>query len=325
MTPLKLPLQLLVSLRRRELVNFLSGGHPDLVAKKPCCKDDLAMEFIKTLLCSLNSDFALHLDTSAGFPHLPEGGEGQQALAEDTLIILGGASHAERLAIALGLRHSNVADLTLPGWRLTEETAEDLASDISGILRSHDHEKIILVLQVFDNAIFRGLIGDELCDPIKINGKYHIPGKLVIIRQEELKRLFGMATKITVSVPPKQCRFTSSALCTLYRYVTGHCCRDTSHVSNYSDPDFAEQDGQLYPVNQQTAEKPGVAPTLEKHPGSQPRCPHGDRRCQLPLCGRSRCTVGRPAKALGPGSGPPGERSLQTACGNVAVQNGGEK
>ena len=195
-TPLKLPLQLLVSLRRRELVNFLSGGHPDLVAKKPCCKDDLAMEFIKTLLCSLNSDFALHLDTSAGFPPLPEGGEGQQALAEDTLIILGGASHAERLVNALGLRHSNVADLTLPGWRLTEETAEDLASDISGILRSHDHEKIILVLQVFDNAIFRGLIGDELCDPIKINGKYHVPGKLVIIGQEELKRLFGMATKI---------------------------------------------------------------------------------------------------------------------------------
>ena len=100
-TPLKLPLQLLVSLRRRELVNFLSGGHPDLVAKKPRCKDDLAMEFIKTLLCSLNSDFALHLDTSAGFPPLPEGGEGQQALAEDTLIILGGVSTFYTSALTL--------------------------------------------------------------------------------------------------------------------------------------------------------------------------------------------------------------------------------
>ena len=108
------------------MVSFLSAGHPDLVKKIRVPTNDDADEFMNSLLCSLNSEFALHLDTSAGNPQQPEGGEDQQVLEEDVLVIVARASHAEWLANAISNRHGNVADLTLPGWHLTEDTAEDL-------------------------------------------------------------------------------------------------------------------------------------------------------------------------------------------------------
>ena len=104
-----------------------------------------------------------------------------QVLEEDVLVIVAGASHAERLANAISNWHGNVADLTLPGWRLTEDTAEDLASDICGILKNNTPSKTILIMQVFDNSAFMGKIGEEVCHPVKMDGKYHIPGKLVTV------------------------------------------------------------------------------------------------------------------------------------------------
>ena len=157
-------------------------------------------------------------------------------LGQCILIIVGGASHAERLASALGQRRGNVADLTLLGWRLTDESAEDLASDIAGILQTNDQSKIILVLQVIDNTVFKGLIGDEICDPVKLKGRYHIPGKLVTIGQEELKELFGLATKAIRAARSDQVILISP----LYRYITGRCCRDASHITNYDDDDFTK-------------------------------------------------------------------------------------
>ena len=232
----KLPLLLPASLRRKELANFLTGGHPNLVAKVNPCKDDQSREIIKSLLCSLNAEFALHLDTDAGLPQLLKGGEDHPGLDEDVLVVVGGASHAERLANALGLRHPHLADLTLPGWKLSEDSADDLASDIAGIMAANDPDKVILVLQVFDNTIFKGVIGDEIRSPVKLNGKYHVPGKLMTASQEELKALFGIASKIIRAAKTAQVYLISP----LYRYVTGRCCRDAGHITNYSDPLFSK-------------------------------------------------------------------------------------
>ena len=59
--PPKLPLMLPASLMRRELMTYLSTGHPNMVSKIRSCKDSEMEEFVKVLLCSLNSEFALHL------------------------------------------------------------------------------------------------------------------------------------------------------------------------------------------------------------------------------------------------------------------------
>ena len=153
--------------------------------------------------------------------------------------MVGGASHAERLANALGHRHGNVADLTLAGRRLTEEAADDLASDISGIMMTKDVSKVIIVLQIFDNSVYKGLIGKEIMNPVKLDGRYHIPGKLVVIGQDELKELFGLATKVIRAAQGAPVIIISP----LYRYVTGRCCRDSTHISNYEDTNFTRMMG----------------------------------------------------------------------------------
>ena len=68
-------------------------------------------------------------------------------LDDDTLIVVGGGSHAERLATAIGVRHQNVADLSLPGWKLNEATAAVLASNITGIINSKEAGKAVVILQ----------------------------------------------------------------------------------------------------------------------------------------------------------------------------------
>ena len=143
----RLPLQLPGSVRKRETATYQSTGHKNLREKIPPCSEEKAVEFIQGLLCSLNSEFALQLDTSAGLLPRPEGGSSTHVLDDDTLIVVGGGSHTERLATAIGVRHQNVADLSLPGWKLNEATAAVLASDITGIINSKEAGKAVVILQ----------------------------------------------------------------------------------------------------------------------------------------------------------------------------------
>ena len=49
---------------------------------------------------------------------------------------------------------------------------------------------MVVILHLFDNQIFKGLIGDKTTDPVKKDGQYHITGKLAVISAEEFKALF---------------------------------------------------------------------------------------------------------------------------------------
>ena len=231
--------QLPASVKKREVVNFLTGGHPSLKTRCPPCSDEMAADFIKILLCSLNAEFALHLDTAAGNLPLPEGGRDKPTVEEDVLIVVGGGSHAERLANALGNRHANIADLSLPGWKITEQSAEDLAGDIARIAKDNPVEKMVVILHLFDNQIFKGLVDDEPTDPVRIGGKYHITGKLAVVGAEEFKALFALALKIIRAAQQAKVILISP----MYRYVTGRCCRDDSHISNFEEPEFTKRLG----------------------------------------------------------------------------------
>ena len=86
----RLPLQLPSSVRKRETATYQSTGHQNLREKIPPCSEEKAAEFIQGLLCSLNSKFALQLDTSASLLPRPEGGSSTHVLDDDTLIVVGG-------------------------------------------------------------------------------------------------------------------------------------------------------------------------------------------------------------------------------------------
>ena len=52
--------------------------------------------------------------------HTPE-------VSSSRTIIVGGGSHASRLATSIGPIYPEVVDLTIGGWRLTEKSGENLA------------------------------------------------------------------------------------------------------------------------------------------------------------------------------------------------------
>ena len=47
-----------------------------------------------------------------------------------------------------------------------------------------------------DNAIYKAEVDGVVTDHQKISGKYHVPGKLILVGDQELKELFDAAMPI---------------------------------------------------------------------------------------------------------------------------------
>ena len=152
-------------------------------------------------------------------------------------IIVGGGSHAGRIAEALNSTYPEVVDLSVRGWRLSSSTASDLADDIAGILEDVAVEDCTIILQIYDNAIYKAVNGETWSDPVKQGGKYHVPGKLDIVGEAEVKSLFEAAMPIL--------RTTRGANVILVgplpRFAVDKCCTDTSHITNFGDSDYLAQ------------------------------------------------------------------------------------
>ena len=245
-------------------VNYQSSGHSHLIDKIPPNTEEKAVEFIQGLLCSLNSEFALNLDTSAGLSLQPEGGDSQLELDEDILIVVGGGSHAERLAAAIGSWHQNMADLSIPGLKLNKATALDLASDISGIMENNNSSRVVVVLQLFDNEMYKGMSGREILDSVKKDGRYHIIGKLVTASKEEFKALFGTA------IPIIKAAKAATVLLISLLYLPGGDPSDQLHRGG-----LHQKACQHSTIPGESAQGSGVAPPLEKCVSGKPCCPHG--------------------------------------------------
>ena len=65
-----------------------------------------------------------------------------------------------------------------------ESNAENLAGDIA------EAYEVTTILWIFDNAPYKGEVGGTLSGPIKINGRYHFIGKLVMPDGQCVKELF---------------------------------------------------------------------------------------------------------------------------------------
>ena len=108
----------------------------------------------------LNHEFALKLNTSPNVNIRP-------LTHEDTgwqMIIVGGGSHAGRLAEALRATYPEVVDLSVRGWKLSTASTQDLASDIKGILKDETSEDVTVVLQLDDTAIYKAEVEGAVTD-----------------------------------------------------------------------------------------------------------------------------------------------------------------
>ena len=70
-------------------------------------------------------------------------------------MILGGGSHARRLAEAVGHINPEVIDLTIGGWKISTENVQNLTSDVEDALGNAENiEDCTVILVLFDNRIY---------------------------------------------------------------------------------------------------------------------------------------------------------------------------
>ena len=127
-----------------------------------------------------------------------------------------------------------MVDLSIGGWKLTTESAAELAHDISCVLEDAEDNSFTIVLHLFDNSIYKGLSDGELTDAFKLKGSYHIKGELQLISSTELKSLFETALPIM-----RACSGSNIILLgPLPRYVNKKCCDEASHITNFGTPEY---------------------------------------------------------------------------------------
>ena len=140
------------SLFTKEKTAFVGLGWSNIVTTLPPQSKEEEKAFLSTLLQELNSEFALQLDISPKVDrqlHTPE-------VSSSRTIIVGGGSHASRLATSIGSIYPEVVDLTIGRWRLTEKSGENLAYDIENVLDEVDPANTTIILHLFDNSVFMG-------------------------------------------------------------------------------------------------------------------------------------------------------------------------
>ena len=110
---------------------------------------------------------------------------------------MGGGSHASRLAEAISSINPEVIDLSIGGWKVSENNASDLANDISEAIENADAvEDCTIILILFNSNLYKG--GDKTLqrDPEKIDSAYHSVGELQLISDEQFKAVFETAIPI---------------------------------------------------------------------------------------------------------------------------------
>ena len=140
------------SLFSKERTAFVGLGWPNMatIIHPFSCSDEQLL--LSTMLHELNLELAMQLDTNPCTDRLLTTSE----VIRSKTIIIGGGSHAGRIAEAIRSTHPEVVDLSMSGWLLSENTASELASDISDALDDEEVEDPVVVLQIFDNALYKG-------------------------------------------------------------------------------------------------------------------------------------------------------------------------
>ena len=124
-------------------------------------------------------------------------------------------------------------DLSVGGWKISDKSVDELASDIENSLEDEDPANTTVILHLFDNSIYRGRVDGNFTEPEKTNGKFHLRGELTIVDGAAIKTLFETVMPII-----RAARGASLLLIgPLPRYVVDKCCNSTTHITNFDQED----------------------------------------------------------------------------------------
>ena len=230
-----IPLRLPASIYSKEKSVFVGLGWAKLAKSLAATMEKSEMELLKVMPEKLNSKFALQLDTEPVFDRLVHTSE----VRTSHTIVFAGRSYASRIAEAARSAYPEVVDLYIGGWRLSKESAVELAQDLTGVLEDADKGTHTVVLHLFDNSIFKGEVDGELTDPFKIGKKFHISGKLQLINHADFKQLFETALPIIRSCSGSKVILLGP----LPRFLLNKCCTDPTHITNFDEKEYLSKLG----------------------------------------------------------------------------------
>jgi hypothetical protein len=99
-----------------------------------------------------------------------------------TRVILVGASHLQRPSEHLDCEKWRIVDLTRPGWRITDQSVRDLATDVEDAMMDADMDNSIMVVHLLDNNVYMvDKPGGEKC-------LFRNAARLVVLLSREVTR-----------------------------------------------------------------------------------------------------------------------------------------
>ena len=100
-----------------------------------------------------------------------------------------------------------------------------------------DPANVTIILHMFDNSIYRGLVDGNQVEVVKLDGSYHIPGKLKVIDSKHVKKLFGTVMPVFRAARGVEILIVGP----LQHYVAQKCCGNSGHITNFADSDYGKQ------------------------------------------------------------------------------------
>ena len=234
-TGLKLP----TSLHSLDKAIFTSPGWEEMATSLPPLSEEEEFAVISVMLEELNAKFALQLDPSpsterSGFDSPPPDTD-----SKDTLV-LAGSSHAGRLAEAMMSTHLRVVDVSMPGFRVSENSVDSLVTDLEEAMIGLDDASTAVLLQPFDNSIFFSskAQGEKVLTRRGPDGRFHVEGELKMISREDMKDMFSSITPLIKACKGKKVIVMGP----MPRYLFSRCCQARGHLTNFDSTVYvAEQ------------------------------------------------------------------------------------
>ncbi len=217
----------------------VSEGFGDQVILCQPIEEEEEYELVNTMVDELNSKCGLELshEFSLYRPRLTREPE-REDVTDDVMekVIMMGGSHSSRLTDELDETCLDVTDISVRGWKLTDEAVEEKVKELKEIVATYDEKRTTIVYQLFDNVSYMVKKPDGTrCLPQKgRDGRYHVEGKLDVVCRDEIKKM--VSTSIPLLRAGGQCRKVILTPAGRYRY--NPCCTTVEHVSNIRDRNY---------------------------------------------------------------------------------------
>jgi hypothetical protein len=212
-------------------------GWENLSSELPILTEDEERSFLSVMLEELNVKFALQLDVYPSTKRFGLDTDDSETESGCTIVLAGG-SHASRMEGPLADTYLRVVDVSVPGFRISEESVASMAADLEEAVKGLDPKKSVVLLQPFDNSIYYSsrAQGEKTLTRKGSDRKYHVEGELKMISKEDMKELFILILPLIKAARGLKVIIMGP----MPRYLIAKCCGNPGHVTNRNTDSYID-------------------------------------------------------------------------------------